>query len=77
LAAMVLFLVATTVLLEWLSVDVWRRWDYARSMPTLPLTGTGLAPLLQWLLLPPLAIWLARRHLGGRIAAVRPSDRVP
>ncbi|WP_205527550.1 hypothetical protein [Halomonas sp. JS92-SW72] len=34
-------------------------------MPTLPLLGTGLAPLLQWLLLPPLIVWLARRQLLG------------
>jgi hypothetical protein len=31
----------------------------------LPLLGTGLAPLLQWLLLPPLALGLSRNHLLG------------
>ncbi|WP_162899861.1 hypothetical protein [Halomonas sp. JS92-SW72] len=43
------------------------RWQYGELMPTLPLLGTGLAPLLQWLLLPPLIVWLARRQLLGVI----------
>ena len=39
------------------------RWEYAEAMPRLPLLGTGLAPLLQWLLIPPLVIWLVRRQI--------------
>ena len=38
-------------------------WAYTERMPTLPLFGTGLAPLLQWLLLPPLALRLVARRL--------------
>lgn len=49
--------------LELLSVHVWERWTYAPEMPVL--LGVGLAPLLQWLLLPPLILWLARRHIGA------------
>lgn len=52
-----------TVLFEWLATEVIDRWQYAEAMPTLPVVGTGLAPLLQWTLLPPLILWLARRHL--------------
>ncbi len=54
--------VASTIVLEWVNVDVLNDWAYAPSMPTLPILGTGLSPLLQWLVLPPLAFVLARPH---------------
>lgn len=63
----VLIFVAVGVLItlaaEWLATEVLDRWAYATSMPTLPLLGTGLLPLLQWILLPPLVVWFARRQL--------------
>jgi hypothetical protein len=42
------------------------RWSYDARMPTLPLMGIGLIPLAQWLLLPPLVLWLVRRQLYVR-----------
>jgi len=51
-----------TVLFEYLATGPLERWTYAPQMPRLPLLGTGLAPLLQWLLLPPLAAWFTYRH---------------
>ena len=53
-----------TVVLEWLNVYQWARWSYAPSMITV--FGVGLSPLLQWTLLPPLTLWLSRRHLAAR-----------
>ncbi|MAT65913.1 MAG: hypothetical protein CMN57_09745 [Gammaproteobacteria bacterium] len=52
---------AVTIVLEWLATAVLDRWQYAASMPTVPLLGTGLAPLLQWLIVP-LAVlgWIRR-----------------
>jgi hypothetical protein len=47
--------VAYTILSEWLNVEIWRSWSYTAAMPVLPLFGTGLTPLLQWLLVPGLA----------------------
>ena len=38
-------------------------WVYADAMPVVPIIGTGLSPLLQWVVLPPLTIWFVRRHL--------------
>jgi hypothetical protein len=38
-------------------------WTYAPSMPIVPGTGVGLAPLLQWLLLPPVVVWLVQRQI--------------
>ena len=49
-----------TVFSEWLNVDLRQSWTYAAAMPRLPPLGTGLAPFLQWLLLPPLAMLVAR-----------------
>ncbi len=51
--------VAYTVYSEWLNVSVRRSWAYSSLMPTLPLIGTGLAPLLQWLVVPTSALRIA------------------
>lgn len=61
--------VAVTVFIEALATGPLDRWQYAEAMPVIPIIGTGLAPLLQWLLLPPLVLWLSRRHLLGGTAA--------
>jgi uncharacterized protein YacL len=51
-----------TLVFEWLATEVLDRWQYAEIMPTLPVIGTGLTPVLQWILLPPLTVWFVRRH---------------
>jgi hypothetical protein len=52
---------AYTIYSEWLNVNVRAAWSYAPGMPTLPPLGTGLTPLLQWLVVPTLALAAARR----------------
>lgn len=32
-------------------------WHYAAEMPLVPVLGVGLAPVLQWVVLPPLVVW--------------------
>ncbi len=54
---------AITLALEWLATGPLGRWEYAEAMPVLPLLGVGLAPALQWILLPPLVAWFVRRQL--------------
>lgn len=54
---------AITVLLEVLNVYVWHRWTYAPAMPLV--LGIGASPLLQWSIVPPLALWLMQRHVAG------------
>lgn len=44
-----------TVYSEWMNVNVRGSWAYAPAMPTLPVLGTGLSPLLQWTALPLIA----------------------
>jgi len=51
-----------TIGMEWLATDVLDRWQYAPHMSELPLLGTGLLPILQWLILPPLILWVVRRQ---------------
>lgn len=50
---------AYTVYSEWLNVSVRGSWAYSPSVPTLALIGTGLAPLLQWLIVPTIALRIA------------------
>ncbi len=56
------FGVAYTVYSEWLNVSVRGSWSYAERMPLLPPLGTGLSPVLQWLIVPSAALAAA----GGR-----------
>jgi len=55
--------VVITIIFEALATGPFGRWSYAPSMPTLPVLGTGIVPLLQWILLPPLTVWFVRRQL--------------
>jgi hypothetical protein len=50
------------ILSEWLNVKIWRSWAYTSAMPLLPGTGTGLTPLLQWLIVPALAFAIILAH---------------
>jgi suppressor for copper-sensitivity B len=59
-ALAVLFGVAYTVFSEWLNVTVRGSWTYAPVMPRVPPLGTGLSPLLQWLVVPAAAFIWAR-----------------
>lgn len=52
-----------TVVMEWLATRVLGRWTYAEAMPVIPLLEVGLAPLLQWIVLPPIVVWFVRRQL--------------
>ena len=56
---------AYTIFSEWLNTSLFR-WTYSELMPTLKVGDieVGLSPLLQWLLVPPLALYLARRRAG-------------
>lgn len=55
--------VVITVIFEALATRVLDRWEYADIMPILPFFGTGLLPLLQWLLIPPIIVWFVKRQL--------------
>ena len=58
--------IVATIVLEHLATGVLGRWAYDNAMPRMPIFGIGLLPLLQWLVVPPLVLWFARRHIGRR-----------
>ncbi len=53
-----------TVFSEWTNTSL-LRWSYSSLMPTFEIFGThiGASPLAQWLVIPPLALLLAKRTL--------------
>ena len=61
---------AYTIFSEWLNVEIRRTWSYTPAMPVLPFLGTGLTPLLQWLIVPSLAfaIVVCRSRPAQRLA---------
>ena len=54
--------VAYTIFSEWLNTSIRLAWSYSPLMPTVPWLGTGLAPLLQWFVIPVLGFLLMRPH---------------
>lgn len=67
---------ALTIALEYLNVYGLGRWSYAAGMPHV--LGVGLAPIAQWLTVPFLILWLARRSLRREIVSTsRPRETLP
>ena len=62
--------VGYTIFSEWLNIVVRAGWAYSDLMPVVPIINIGLAPLLQWILIPLLALSLARK------AALEPEGRI-
>ena len=53
--------IAYLIFSEWLNVSLRGSWAYRDAMPTVGPLATGLAPLLQWVILPPLVFLLKRK----------------
>jgi hypothetical protein len=53
--------VSYTIFSEWLNIVVRASWAYSPVMPIVPGINTGLSPLLQWIVIPAVALWLAQR----------------
>ena len=60
-----LFGVGYTIYSEWINVDVRHSRAYSKLMPILPPLGTGLSPLLEWLVVPTLAFLITHRYAGS------------
>lgn len=58
-AAMMVIGVGYTIFSEWLNTGSRASWAYSRLMPVLPILGTGLSPILQWLVVPTAALRIA------------------
>jgi hypothetical protein len=59
-AATLVFGLGYTVFSEWLNTEVRRSWAYSDLMPVVPVLGTGLSPLMQWIVIPLAAFQWAR-----------------
>jgi hypothetical protein len=59
--ALVIPAVGYTSLSEWINTVARGSWKYSALMPVISFSGfeIGLSPLLQWLVIPPVALWLA------------------
>ena len=54
--------IVITVVVEAIAIHVLNRWQYATAMPTLPILGTGITPIFQWLIIPPIIVSLMLRR---------------
>lgn len=50
---------------EYMNTEVRQSWTYMAWMPTLPWLDTGIAPLLQWAIVPAAALRFASTHMGN------------
>lgn len=53
--------IAYTIFSEWLNIVIRASWAYSPLMPVVPFINTGLSPLLQWIVIPVVALNVARR----------------
>mgnify|MGYP001800300266 CR=1 FL=1 len=66
LSIFILVSLVITIVFEILATGVLNGWEYADIMPTLPVLGTGLTPILQWIILPLIIIWFVKRQVSFR-----------
>lgn len=55
--------IIVTIVLEYIYTQVTHRWTYSDLMPLVPPLNTGLSPLLQWVLIPLLVLFVVRRQI--------------
>jgi hypothetical protein len=60
--------VAATIVIEFVSTQWLGRWAYSAWMPIEPLLGTGVSPILQWLLIPSAGLFALRNRIRGLAA---------
>ncbi len=51
-----------TIGFEALATGPLHRWSYTAAMPTVPGLGTGIVPIVQWMVVPLFVLFLARRQ---------------
>lgn len=60
------FGVVYTLFSEWLNVQVRHTWGYSDLMPVIPGLDVGLSPVAQWIVIPLVGLWCARRGVVPR-----------
>ena len=53
---------------EWLNIYIHKSWAYTDTMPVLNIGpwDFGISPLMQWLIIPSLALWLTQKRLAAK-----------
>src|SRR3546814_1318822 len=67
---------AYTIFSEWLNTEIRGSWAYTDAMPQLPLVGSGLSPLAQWIVVPLIAFWRSEEHTSELQSLMRISYAV-
>ena len=57
--------VLVTIAFEWYAVHWANRWAYSALMPIIPVIRVGLAPVIQWIILPTVVLFFLRHYKGG------------
>jgi hypothetical protein len=60
----VAFGVSYTIFSEIKNVSLNKLWGYSELMPVIPFIEVGIIPLIQWIIVPPLLIFIVRRQLS-------------
>ncbi len=64
--ATLVFGITITIYFEWLNTTVRKTWAYSDLMPTVPMLGTGLSPLLQWVVVPICVFVIVEQYLRSK-----------
>ncbi len=62
--------IAMTIVFELLAIGPLQRWTYGDLMPLLPIIKIGIVPIAQWIVLPPIALWLVRNQTEKRCSQI-------
>ena len=54
--------IAYTLFSEWHNVSIRQSWAYSDLMPVVPIIGTGVSPVAQWIILPLFGLLFARKN---------------
>ena len=60
----VAFGVSYTIFSEIKNVSLNKLWAYSDIMPVIPYIDVGVIPIIQWIILPPLLVFIVRRQLS-------------
>lgn len=55
--------IVISMIFEAVAINFLNRWQYVVVMPTLPILGTGITPVLQWLIIPPIIVSTLRKRI--------------
>lgn len=55
--------VSYTFFSEYVNVYIKHSWSYSEYMPLMPLIPVGIIPLVQWVILPPVIVFITKRQI--------------